>query len=373
VAESTPRPELRGVVQVVTSTERRGAEVAATQLGAALSGRGVDVETLALWPGSGGARLEIETLGRRRRDPAALAGLVRRARHAAVVVGHGSATLPFGAAACSATRTPFVYRSIGDPEYWATTTARRARVRVAIRRARLVVAIWSGAADTLMRLYGLSGGRVEVVPNGVPVDAFTPTPAGSRAEARRALAAALGADIDPDRSLVAFLGALSPEKDPMLAVDAMASVSTAQLVVAGRGPLADELAARAAATGGGRVHVVGSTSDPALLLAASDALVIPSRSEGIPAVAIEAGMAGLPVVATAVGGVAEVVVDGSTGRLVDDRRPEVLAEALREVLEPLAGAVMGRAARERCVARFGLDEVAAMWEPLLARAAGTVR
>ncbi len=214
---------------------------------------------------------------------------------------------------------------------------------------------------------------MEVVPNGVPADLFTPTPPESRAEARRALATQLGADISPDRPLVAFLGALSAEKDPLLAVDAMALVPSAQLVVAGGGPLAAELVARAGAVGAGRVHVIGSVAEPARLLTACDALVVPSRSEGIPAVAIEAGMSGLPVVATAVGGVAEVVVDGTTGRLVDDRRPEALAEALREVLDPVVGGAMGRAARERCVARFGLDGVAAAWEPLLARAAGTVR
>jgi glycosyltransferase involved in cell wall biosynthesis len=373
VAEPSSSGVLRGVVQIVTSTERRGAEVAATQLGDALSARGFGIETLALWPGSGDARLEIETLGRRRRDPAALTGLARQVRSASVVVGHGSATLPFGAAACTLTRTPFVYRSIGDPAYWATSAARRARVRLAIRRARLVVAIWPGAADALMRLYGLSGARVEVVPNGVPADAFTPTPPEGRTEARRALAAALGADLVADQPLVTFLGALSHEKDPALAVDAMAMVSSAQLVVAGGGPLADDLATRARAAGPGRVHVVGPVADPALVLAASDALVLPSRSEGIPAVAIEAGLAGLPVVATAVGGIAEVVVDGTTGRLLDDRRPETMADALREVLDPVVGTAMGRAARERCEARFSIEGLAAVWEPLLVHAAGTVR
>ena len=173
--------------------------------------------------------------------------------------------------------------------------------------------------------------------------------------------------------LISYLGALSPEKDPLLAVDAMALVPDAQLVVAGGGPLADAVAGRADALGAGRVHVVGAVADPAALLAASDALVISSRSEGIPAVAIEAGMAGLPVVATSVGGVAEVVVDGRTGRLVDDRGAAGLAEALRDVLDPASGAAMGQAARARCLAHFSLDGVAAAWEPLLARAAGTVR
>jgi len=356
------------VLQLVTSTDRRGAEVAATQLGDALGRQGIAVDTVALWPGTGSARLDLETLGRRRRDPSTLVALTRRA---SVVVGQGSSTLPFGAMGSVAARTPFVYRSIGDPAFWATTAARRARVRLAIQRARIVVAIWPGAADALTRLYGVAAGRLEVIPNGVPADAFTPTPIDERPARRRALAASLGVGIDPDRPMVTYLGALSPEKDPLLAVATMDRLPHVQLVVAGTGPLAAEVRVRSRE--GGDVHVIGAVDDAAALLAASDALVVPSRTEGIPAVAIEAGMAGLPVVACTVGGLAEVVEDGRTGRLVGDRRPESMAAALAEVLDPSTGEAMGQAARERCVARFALDAVAARWATLLGQVGGTVR
>jgi glycosyltransferase involved in cell wall biosynthesis len=185
-----------------------------------------------------------------------------------------------------------------------------------------------------------------------------------RAEARRDLAAALGVPIDAERPLVAYLGALSEEKHPLLAVEAMAEVPDAQLVVAGAGPLAGEVAARAERASGGRILPVGSLGDPARLLAAADALVITSRSEGIPAVTIEAGLAGLPVVATDVGGVSEVVVDGETGRIVPSFQPRAVAAALREVLGD-AGPAMGEAARTRCLTRFALDVVAQQWVPVL--------
>jgi glycosyltransferase involved in cell wall biosynthesis len=233
-----------------------------------------------------------------------------------------------------------------------------------------VVAIWSGAADALMHLYGLPSDRVEVIPNGVPVAAFTPTPAADRPARRRVLASSIALGLDPDQPLVGYLGALSAEKDPLLAVEAMAHLTDAQLVVAGEGPLADAVRARATAVG--RAHVIGAVSDVAGLLAACDALVVPSRSEGIPAVTIEAGLAGLPVVACAVGGLADVVLDGETGRLVADRRPESLAAALREVLDARAGEAMGAAARSRCAERFGLDVVGERWLALLARVGGTV-
>ena len=124
------------------------------------------------------------------------------------------------------------------------------------------------------------------------------------------------------------------------------------------------------------MHLVGSLAEPARLLAAADVLVLPSRTEGIPAVAIEAGLCGLAVVARNVGGVAEVVVDGETGVLVDEHSPEALAAALATIVGPGSSgdqaAALGAAGRQRCLARFALDVVAARWDDLLARVTGTV-
>ena len=212
------------------------------------------------------------------------------------------------------------------------SAARRARVRLAIRRARLVVALWPGAADALMRLYGLSGARVEVIPNGVPADAFTPTPPEGRPEARRSAGGgARRRPRCPTEPLVAYLGALSPEKDPALAVEAMAMLPSAQLVVAGRGPLADEL--RRPGPGGGRgPGAPGRARSPSRpgCWPRPTRSVLPSRTEGIPAVAIEAGLAGLPVVATTVGG--DPRGGGRRRRRAccsTTARPEAMAEALR--------------------------------------------
>jgi glycosyltransferase involved in cell wall biosynthesis len=99
------------------------------------------------------------------------------------------------------------------------------------------------------------------------------------------------------------------------------------------------------------------------VLAAADALVLPSRTEGIPAVVIEAGLAGLPVVASAVGGIPEVVVDGETGALVTPGDEVGLAEAITRALAH-AG-TLGPAGRERCRRRFELTPVAAAWGALL--------
>jgi glycosyltransferase involved in cell wall biosynthesis len=317
------------------------------------------VETVALWPGAGDPALALATLGSRRRDPRTLAALRRRATGAAVVVGHGSSTLPFATAGLVGRPTPFVYRSIGDPAFWGSSPARRARVGAALRRASVVVALWPAAADVFADRYHVRPDRLRVIPTGVPSGAFSPTSPADR-PARR-LALDLG--LDPDRPTVLLLGALSPEKNPLAAVEAMATLTDAQLLVVGGGPLAQAVAERARLAAPGRVFRAGAVADPAALLAAADALVLPSRTEGIPAAAVEAALAGLPVVASRVGGVAEVVVDGDTGVLVESPTPFRLARALEAALGD--GAALGAAARTRALTRFTLEAVAEQWDDLL--------
>jgi glycosyltransferase involved in cell wall biosynthesis len=348
------------LLQVVTSTDRRGAEVFATQLGGALDQRGWAVDTIALWPGAAPG-LDLEALAVCRRDPRAIRALRRRLDEVRMVVGHGSSTLPFATAAVAGTDTPFVYRSIGDPAFWGSNRARRARVGVALRRADAVVALWPGAAETIADRYRVKPERIHVIPTGVPADRFTPTAPDARAAAR----AALGLGLDPDRATVLLLGALTPEKNPLAAVEAMAALPDAQLLVGGVGSLADDVAQQGRRLASGRIHLAGSVSDPATLFAAADVLVLPSRSEGIPAVAIEAALAALPVVASRVGGVPEVVAHGETGVLVDAPTPFRLAQAIVTALAEAAA--MGSAARTRALDRFTLDVVADQWDAVLGR------
>ncbi len=167
----------------------------------------------------------------------------------------------------------------------------RARQRVLTRLAAARVAVGVGAARDAERWGGLRPGSVRPIPNGVPAPTLAPRPAR------------------PARPVVLGVAArLSPEKGVDVAVRALADVPDAVLTIAGDGPERPALEALAASTGvGDRVRFLGWQPDPGTVLAGVDVVVVPSRSEGLPLVVLEAMHAGLPVVASDVGSVAEAV------------------------------------------------------------------
>lgn len=349
--------ERPSVLHVIASADRRGAEVFATDLHDAMSGHGWHSDVVALVRGRGG--LDVECLGTRPRGPGTLVALRRRVRRYDRVVAHGSATLAACALACAGTGTPFAYRVIGDPSYWASTPGRRWRVRALLRRAWRVVALWPEAAEWLAANHRVARRKIAVVPNAVRADRFEPAGEAQRSAARERLGVGAG-------PVVAFIGALSSEKRPDLAVDAVAGMADAVLVVAGDGPARAEAEQRAARCAPGRVRFLGALDDVRPVLDAADVLAIPSDTEGMPAVAIEAAFAGVPVVATDVGGLRHVVNDPAVGRLVPAGDPAALRRGLTEVLERphTAGGRVG----VRCA--LDIDRVARQWEEVLAGRSG---
>jgi glycosyltransferase involved in cell wall biosynthesis len=350
------------VLSVITSTDRRGAETFAVGLGAALEARGRSVHTVALASGTSDGALPLPTLGPSTLAPRTLAALRRASRDAAVVVAHGSRALPACALATTGRGQPLVYRNIGDPRYWAGGSARRLRVSLFLRRTQAVVVLDAASADAIMERHGVPASRICVIPTGVRPELFPLVDAPRRDAARQRLG------YDHDARIVAYIGALSWEKDVGAAVLAVASLPGVRLAVVGDGPQRGAVTAAARGLAPGRVDFLGPVVDPALTLAAADVLVLPSRTEGIPAVLIEAGLSGLPVVATDVGGVREVVVHEETGLLVAPGDATALAGALQRAMANGHG--MGAAARERCLARFDMATIAARWDDLLGRLLG---
>lgn len=341
------------VVHILASAQPRGAERFGLDLATAMTDRGAATRVVALEAGRRSPRLDVDVLGRWALSPRALSRLRAAVPRDGVAVAHGSTALPACAAALIR-GAPFIYRGIGDPQFWASSRSRRWRVRRYLARAAAVVAMWPSAADALRDLFGVPTDRVHMIPKGI-------TTSGTQSvdgEARRAARRRIG--IPENVAVVAYLGSLSPEKDPLLAIESCARLGGAvHLLVIGDGPLRHAVEARAAGILGDRAWFVGQVDDPLRSLAAADTLVLSSRTEGIPSAPLEAALLGIPAVVTDVGGAKETVVDDETGRVVQAGDPVVLASAIADALA--RARAMGSAARSRCVATFDIRAVAERW------------
>ena len=355
------------VLIVLTSTQRRGAEIEGSQLAVELDMLALPASVVALSPGpgagAGAGRLDLSVLGERPLSVGGLRELRRIARTVDVVLAFGSSALPACALALLGTRTPFVYRSIGDPARWVRGRWHRRRTGLLFRRAAHVVALWPAAADTIGRLYGVRPDSISCIPNARP----------SVVDGTITAAAARGAlELPAHETVVAWVGAYSAEKRPTAAIEAVADVPGAWLLMAGAGPLADEVAAAAARLQPGRHRLSGPVDDLSSVWAAADVVLLTSATEGMPGVLLEASLHGVPAVATDVGAVGEVVVDGQTGRLVGAAAtPAVVAAALTEAVAH--SSEWGSAARAHAVALFTWPTVAPAWAALLTEVGSRVR
>jgi len=282
--------------------------------------------------------------------------LRRLAKRHDVVIAHGSTALPASAIACAGA-TPFIYRSIGDPAYWSSARFKRIQTTLLLNRAATVVALFPAATETLRRR-GITA-RLATIPNAVTAHDFPFITAEDRVQAR----AEMG--LSPDAHIVLYLGALSPEKRPERAIALGARRPDLHVLVVGDGTLRQQIEFEARSIVNVAVH--GPTSRPQRFLASADVVIVPSDTEGIPAVAVEAGLSGVPVVASEVGGLASVIDHDTTGALVPPGDDAALSAAIDEALA--CAPAMGQAARDRCLERFDIAPVARQWADVIERAA----
>ena len=173
------------ILQVITDTDRRGAQVFATDLGTALSKMGHEIETVALAPGATSPPLEVEVLGPTQRTATSLRTLRRKMKAVDVTIAHGSSTGLACALAGLGHGRPFVYRQISDTRFWANSLSRRLRVATYLRQARRIVALSDGAKADLVAHLRLPAKSITVVPNGVPVREYRCPSDDERADAPR--------------------------------------------------------------------------------------------------------------------------------------------------------------------------------------------
>lgn len=198
------------------------------------------------------------------------------------------------------------------------------------------------AAPERVRTIGVAVSGMDGSPVTVPV---------RTAETRRRARALLG--LPADATVVGAVGRLTYQKAPEDFVAAMRALGRpgAVGVWVGGGELASSVARLADASP--RVLLAGERADVPDLLPAFDVFVLPSRYEGLPTAVVEAMVCGVPVVATAVNAVGDVVVPGETGLLVPPRKPDLLAAAVRYLLDsPETAARMAGRARARLGERY---------------------
>jgi glycosyltransferase involved in cell wall biosynthesis len=218
----------------------------------------------------------------------------------------------------------------------------RRLIRWAARQAAAVVTVSQALKDKLVAL-GVEHERIHVLRNGVDLELFHPN------DQER-----LRAELDLRRPTLLSVGNLLAFKGHGLVIEALSLLPQCELVIAGEGP--DRAAFEALARQRGvseRVRFVGSLDQQDLrrYYCAADALVLASSREGWPNVLLEAMACGTPVIATAVGGVPEIVTSTEAGVVVEERSAPALARAVRE----LSVRPRERAATRRFAEQFGWE------------------
>ena len=363
------------VLHVIEAMHQGGAESLLVEH-ARRAGPGVEVLICAL--NRGGPALEaarvagarvflLEKGGARWSGLQALIALMRRER-VDVVNGHNPTGGIYGLAAARWSGVPVGIRT----EHSLHAPGRHSPIYPALERAGTwmadrVICVCEAVRESHVSRLGWARERFIVITNGISE--------APPARPREAVRAELG--FGAETPLVIAVGSLTRQKSQHVLLEAMARLQQreARLLLAGEGPLREDLERRARELAlGQRVRFLGARLDVADLYAASDVYALPSQREGLSISLLESMRAGIPAVATRVGGNGEAIEDGVSGRLVPVHDPAGMAAALDALIADRAGArAMGAAAEKRWRSRFTAErmvrETEALYRERLARRA----
>jgi glycosyltransferase involved in cell wall biosynthesis len=310
------------------------------------------------------------------RDLRALGALrdLLRGRSFDVVHTHTAKAGVLGRLAGRRAGTPrIVHTYHGFPFHEFQSRARRsAYIAIERRLGRITdvtLCVGAGVAVEAVRRGLVAPDRVRTIGVAVPAVNGGPDP-GARDRARRRLGVPL------DATVVGCVGRLTYQKAPedfLAAIRALGRPGADGARGAGRGrapgrrvtgvwigggELAGRIGRLAAKGAGPPVVLAGERADVLELLPAFDVFLLPSRYEGLPTVVVEAIVCGIPVVATAVNAVSDVVVPGETGLLVPPGRPDLMADSVRYLLDqPAVASRMAERARDRLGHRFDVSSL----------------
>ncbi len=262
---------------------------------------------------------------------------------------------------------PFTFTCHGYDIYRKAPADFRERAQAA----QAVITVSHANATYLEQAFGVERSKTRVIPSGVNTVHFCPS--------QRGLSYAIRSfgQIPPPLPLIGCVARLVTVKNLALLIQACAMLRARGLsfrcIIAGEGPCRPELERLRAQLGlEGCVEMPGPVeqADVLKLWQRASVGVLTSMSEGMPVCLMEAAACGVPVVATAVGGVPELLQDGVTGLLTPTGNAQALASALERLLgDPELRAVMSSAARERAESYFSVerqvDQLLALWSEIL--------
>lgn len=367
------------VLHLIPKSQRRGAEIFATDLFNAFSARGIEGKLVVLF--NGHDELGIAHLSNVCCLLAKNGLIAMRRLHSLIseytpdiILAYGGEPLKYAVLSGGTSRGPsLVYRKIGLSGDWFGRSAllKLPFYRWLMGRADLVSCVGEKSCREVVDLFHVPDDKARVIYRGVAAEKFV-----ADSTARSSMRDSLG--IETGAVVLMAVGALSWEKN----VETMMRVTSALhpkqnvfLLLAGQGPLENKLRSLAQKMGlVKQIRFLGVRDDIPMLLRAADVVLLTSFTEGVPGALIEAGFAGLPVVAWDVGGVREVVLNGKTGIVTPYKDEKAFLDAVRMVV--LDGALrerLGKSSREFCMERFDIkicaDQHIELFEKLLSKSA----
>ena len=358
------------ILFVLTGLAYGGAETQLVRLATRLKSRGWEVSVVSLMPPKAyvedleAAGIPVFSLGIRRKLPDLVpvlrfARIIRKWRpdivhshmvHANLLARIVRFLAPIPVLICSA-------RSIDEGGRF-----REILYRLTDSLCDLTTQVSHAGLERYVRVGAVPRHKIRYIPNGVDTERFKPN-LEDRLKFRK--------ELGVDGFVWLAVGRFDPQKDYPTMLQAFARVvhkySNTILLIAGDGPLRKTMENMTRELGVEKhVKFLGIRRDIPQLMNAADAYVMSSEWEGMPMVLLEASACRLPIVATNVGGNAEIVLDGQTGFLVPPKSPEALSQAMLRMMD-LPEEVrekMGEQARKHIESNFSLDRIVDCWESL---------
>lgn len=362
-------------MEVLPTLKRAGAEQMAVSLACGLPAHGFETCVVSLYDAFPGgfepeltaSGIPVQHLGKRRGLDLRMFPRLRHVfrQQAPHIIHTHSYLLRYVLPAAAGLRTAQLVHTVHNVAAREVDAAGRTVHRIAYRRGVHPVAVGEQVAASFQAMYGFA--PAATIRNGIDTARFRQLEAGAAWKSSNGFG--------PTDKLAVSLARLDPQKNPLGLISAFAQAfpdSTSwHLLLAGDGTLRHDAAKHAEALRmGNRVRFLGTQSDVAPILAAADLFVLASLWEGTPMAVMEASAAGLPVVATKVGGLPDVVEDGVSGILVAPGDMEALAAAMRTLAEDSSRLEAFRAAALARAHHFDVKAMVDAYATLFLRLAG---